>query len=329
MTRMNANYCSTFLAVAVLAGGLVSFTVAADDPPAAGQPKAGAERREAGAGGGEFRGVIDALDAAAGTITVTKMGDGGPMTRTFNLAAKNLKVSGLRGEAAKLAELGKGTRVRLQLSTADDVVAIDLEPDAPGASARRNLGRGTVKAVDAERGTLELTVPGPRDGQSEVKSFAVGKDLRVAVQGGRGSLADLKPGTPLVLVFTDPGRQTLREVRVIAPEGEGRPAERREAPRPTVNRLGIHFDVPAAALADQLDLPEGRGIVVLEVPGGSPAERAGIKAHDVLLEINGQPVPRTPRALAPLLEGIRPGAAVNVVLLRKGKRETIQGVVLP
>jgi len=99
--------------------------------------------------------------------------------------------------------------------------------------------------------------------------------------------------------------------------------------RPEEGRLGIHTSKPSETLAEQLDLPKGQGLVVEEVVADSAAAKAGIKAHDVLLEIDGKAVSDNPRELRKALAEIKADTAVDVVVLRKGKKETIKGVKLP
>jgi hypothetical protein len=94
-------------------------------------------------------------------------------------------------------------------------------------------------------------------------------------------------------------------------------------------RLGAIVDKPSATLAEQLDLPKGQGIVVEEVMADSAAAKAGIKSHDILLEINGKDVPADARDFAKMLDDIKPNKAVDVVVLRKGKRVTVKGLSLP
>jgi beta-lactamase regulating signal transducer with metallopeptidase domain len=93
-------------------------------------------------------------------------------------------------------------------------------------------------------------------------------------------------------------------------------------------RLGVKLGRPGDALADQLDLPRGRGLVVEEVSAGSPAAKAGIKVNDVLLELNGKTVASDVAALQKMLDEIKPSTPVDVLVLRKGKKETIKGLTL-
>lgn len=94
-------------------------------------------------------------------------------------------------------------------------------------------------------------------------------------------------------------------------------------------RLGARVEAPSADLIEQLDLPKGQGLVVRDVLPDSAAAKGGIKSHDVLLELNGKAVPNRVAELARLLADIKPDAKVDVVVMRKGKKETIKEVKLP
>jgi hypothetical protein len=94
-------------------------------------------------------------------------------------------------------------------------------------------------------------------------------------------------------------------------------------------RLGVGVAAPSPILAEQLDLPKGQGVVIEAVRPGSPAAKAGLKRHDVLLELAGKPVPSQPDRLARLVRDLEPEKKVEAVVLRKGKKETIKDLVLP
>jgi membrane-associated protease RseP (regulator of RpoE activity) len=94
-------------------------------------------------------------------------------------------------------------------------------------------------------------------------------------------------------------------------------------------RLGVRVDPPSDELAEQLDLPKGQGLVVREVVPESAAAKAGIKSHDILLELNGKAVANRVDQLARMVADIKPDTAVDVVVVRKGKKETIKDVKLP
>lgn len=85
---------------------------------------------------------------------------------------------------------------------------------------------------------------------------------------------------------------------------------------------GLQLAPVDPALRSQLDLADEEGIVVVSVDSDSPADEAGIQAHDVLLTVGGEPV----QDEATLRERIggTDGEAVSVVLLRGGKRLTVE-----
>jgi hypothetical protein len=98
---------------------------------------------------------------------------------------------------------------------------------------------------------------------------------------------------------------------------------------PRSARLGARVEPPGETLSEQLDLPKGRGLVVREVLPDSAAAKAGLKRHDVLLELNGKPVPDQIGGLVQLMNDIKADAKVDAVVVRKGKKETIKGLSLP
>jgi beta-lactamase regulating signal transducer with metallopeptidase domain len=94
-------------------------------------------------------------------------------------------------------------------------------------------------------------------------------------------------------------------------------------------RMGALVKTPDATLVEQLDLPKNQGLVIGEVKADSPAAKAGLKANDILLELNGKPVSNEPREFATMLNDIKPNTPVDAVVLRKGKKETIKGLSMP
>jgi len=61
------------------------------------------------------------------------------------------------------------------------------------------------------------------------------------------------------------------------------------------------------------------GIRVVEVTSASPADLGGIKAGDVMVAVDGEPVP-TPSRLQAVLSDDRIGRAVPVIVVRRGER---------
>jgi hypothetical protein len=98
---------------------------------------------------------------------------------------------------------------------------------------------------------------------------------------------------------------------------------------PGLSRLGADVHTPPASLVEQLDLPKGQGLLLGEVRNGTAAAKAGLKTHDVLLEVDGKAVPRDLKEFGQSLSKIKEDTPVNVTILRKGMKETIKGLSLP
>jgi len=91
-------------------------------------------------------------------------------------------------------------------------------------------------------------------------------------------------------------------------------------------RLGITVQKPMPIIIDQLDLPVGQGIIIQEMVPNGLAAKAGLKVHDILLEIGGKSVPSVPVDFISTLRDMKADAPVDLVLLRKGRKETIKGI---
>jgi hypothetical protein len=98
---------------------------------------------------------------------------------------------------------------------------------------------------------------------------------------------------------------------------------------PHEGRLGVMIQTPGETLVDQLDLPSGKGLVISHVQSNSAAAKAGLKAHDILLEFNGKAVSNEPAKLVHIIGDLKANTGIDAVVLRKGKKETIKGIKLP
>ena len=71
-------------------------------------------------------------------------------------------------------------------------------------------------------------------------------------------------------------------------------------------------------LAQQLLVSPADGVLIAGIQRGTPAERAGIQAKDVFLEVAGKPVHSVPQLMARIAE-LPPGSSARVRLVRDGK----------
>ncbi len=93
----------------------------------------------------------------------------------------------------------------------------------------------------------------------------------------------------------------------------------------TVSRgyLGITIKDIDTLSAKAFDLPEGtRGVLVEEPVSGKPADKAGIQAGDVIIQVDDIVVKRT-RDLIDYVSGVGPGVKVKVTIYRDGVKKTL------
>jgi len=87
--------------------------------------------------------------------------------------------------------------------------------------------------------------------------------------------------------------------------------------------LGIGYREIDPDMAASLGLKEDtKGVVVNELKEGSPADKAGLKVYDVIVEFEGQPVEKGTEFLNRVSK-LEPGTKVQIVVLRDGKREKV------
>ena len=92
--------------------------------------------------------------------------------------------------------------------------------------------------------------------------------------------------------------------------------------------LGVSIESISPAIAEHLGLPSHVGLLVTEVFADSPAAKAGIKANDVLVKIDGAMVPGQPEEFQKLLASLKTDIPLDVVVLRKGKTLNLGTVTL-
>jgi serine protease Do len=175
----------------------------------------------------------------------------------------------------------------LKLPAERGVVLGKIIPDSPAAKAglkendvvteingQRVEGaaqfRRMVHEIPAGR-SIQLTVW--RDGRSQTLNATLGKS-----QERRHSLKMLAP-TPGSFAFHMPDMPEIPDVPSMDWSGGmllgGHP------------RLGIDAEDLNGQLGAFFGAPDGEGILVREVNSGSPAEKAGVKAGDVITSLNG------------------------------------------
>src|SRR5687767_5672344 len=87
--------------------------------------------------------------------------------------------------------------------------------------------------------------------------------------------------------------------------------------------MGVNIQDVNPALAQEFDLKSNDGALVADVTVGSPAEKAGIKAGDIITKFNGKPV-RDSRHLKLQVGQAPPNTTVAVKIVRDGSTKNLQ-----
>jgi len=90
--------------------------------------------------------------------------------------------------------------------------------------------------------------------------------------------------------------------------------------------LGVRIQPVTEDMAASLGLSHNRGEFVQDVEPGAAADKAGIRAGDVVVTVDGKEV--TPdQTLSFLVANIKPGTRIPIVLFRDGQRRTVTATV--
>ena len=90
----------------------------------------------------------------------------------------------------------------------------------------------------------------------------------------------------------------------------------------TRGRIGIAIQPVTKELAQSFKLEELTGGIVINVEKGGPAEQAGVRVGDVVLEWNGETIDE-PNELPRLVAATKPGSLAHMALWRDGKRQAV------
>ncbi|WP_460932457.1 DegQ family serine endoprotease [Shinella zoogloeoides] len=86
--------------------------------------------------------------------------------------------------------------------------------------------------------------------------------------------------------------------------------------------IGATFDAVTSEVADALGLDRARGALISQVQPGSPAEKAGMKAGQVVTAVNGIPVEH-PDALGYRLTTVGIGGTARITVIAAGKEKEL------
>jgi PDZ domain-containing protein len=151
--------------------------------------------------------------------------------------------------------------------------------------------------------------------QTGVSSAAIQANKQETVSATADASAKAKDGDAQEL------KKTGVIVQEIEPAGEEDNAPRKERPW-----LGVYAEEASEALASQLGLAPGVGLLVTYVATNSPAALAGLQKNDVLVEFNGQPLV-LPSQLRKMVQVRKEGETVKLEIYRGGKKKNVSATL--
>jgi len=226
----------------------------------------------------------------------------------------------------QLREKGKVTRgfmgVSVQDLNPDLRQAFGLGADVKGALVQNTVARGPAAKAGLEAGDVVVAI----NGKPVESSGTLTRTVSLVPPGETVNVTVLRKGERKEFAFKV-GTRPDDEARVARgefDEGEEAPAapaqEGNKAPK-----LGVNLGPIGAEEARELGVDPGSGALVREVVDGGPAERAGIRPGDVIVEVNRQPV-KAPGDVASRIGKMKDG---EMALLRVRRGQTAVYIAVP
>ena len=225
--------------------------------------------------------------------------------------------------------------VRAQVRGTDpstDIAVLKIDPEAAGG---RVDPLPLAKAGDANVGDTALAIGNPfgleRTATAGIIS-ATGRQIEApngfSITGAIQTDAPINPGNSGGPLLDGEGRVLGVNSQILTGGAQG--------------NVGIGFAVPATTVADVLpdlkagrkitrpflgistgERPSGDGALVAGVNRGGPADDAGLRQRDVVVQVGPKKIKR-PDDVAAAIAGRKPGASVSVTVLRGGDRRALQ-----
>ena len=137
-------------------------------------------------------------------------------------------------------------------------------------------------------------------------------------------IASRKPGSKAKLNFVRNGKKqettvTIADRSKLFASRLGEEDESQGEEEPKASKFGVTVRGITSDLADRLNIPAGKGVVVQDVKQGSFAEDLGLNRGDVVLEVNKQPV-NSPDDFSKIESALKSGQDVVFLVRPRGSR---------
>jgi serine protease Do len=91
-------------------------------------------------------------------------------------------------------------------------------------------------------------------------------------------------------------------------------------------RIGVQIGDVSKEVAESLGMPRAQGALVARVEPGSPADKAGVEAGDIIVAFNGSTIDKS-GDLPRMVGSTKPGSKANLTVLRKGSKRELPVVI--
>jgi serine protease Do len=207
----------------------------------------------------------------------------------------------VREWGATLRDITPLAAKELKRPDTDGVLVGSVRPGGPCGQAKPPLAPGDIVVEVAGKPARTLA------GLREVTSGVVG---------------DSREPVPAVVAFDRKSQRLVTVVRLGPSEQEDRSPEVRKAWFPAA------VQVFTRDLAEAMNLPGRKGVLVTQVYEGLPAEKAGFKLGDVITQVEGQAVeasdPADALVFPAMIRRHRIGARAEMTVLRGGKETKLE-----
>jgi len=88
-------------------------------------------------------------------------------------------------------------------------------------------------------------------------------------------------------------------------------------------RIGMRVQTLDENLAKYFNLSKTEGVIVTDVASGSPAQKAGLKEGDLIIEVNGEPI-KDEQSLIEIIQMAKVGDVLSFKVIRDGKEVIIK-----